>query len=100
MVNFFSHFDEAYDLGEFPNRHPLRLLSVRIDGVPVEDLPCIDVWNADSVKVQDRGGGARGRQGRCCHASRGGGRRDRGVDEDGTAGNPLRTAPKKPSHAD
>ena len=55
LVQYFNHFDEAQRLGAFPNRFPLRLASVRIDGVPVEDMPCVDVWDASNEKVREGG---------------------------------------------
>jgi len=45
LVNFFHNFDVAMELLYFPNPKPISLRGIAIHGVPVEDLPVMDVWN-------------------------------------------------------
>lgn len=47
----FRNFDNAVELGEYLNRKPLLLKAIAIQGVPVEDRPCIDVWDATGTHV-------------------------------------------------
>ena len=43
---FFRNFDIALDMGSFPASEPLLLKYILVRGMPVEDLPCIDLWDS------------------------------------------------------
>eukprot|EP00968_Pinguiococcus_pyrenoidosus_P020102 scaffold2286_cov240-Pinguiococcus_pyrenoidosus.AAC.5 len=43
---FFRNFDIALDMGNFPSTEPLLLKYILVRGMPVEDLPCIDLWDS------------------------------------------------------
>ena len=42
---FFRNFDIALDVGSFPSTKPVLLKYILVRGMPVEDLPCIDLWD-------------------------------------------------------
>eukprot|EP00601_Ochromonadales_sp_CCMP2298_P012392 CAMPEP_0173263680 /NCGR_PEP_ID=MMETSP1142-20121109/27520_1 /TAXON_ID=483371 /ORGANISM="non described non described, Strain CCMP2298" /LENGTH=299 /DNA_ID=CAMNT_0014199067 /DNA_START=256 /DNA_END=1152 /DNA_ORIENTATION=- len=44
---FFENIDRAVDLQAYPNTHPLLLRSLSISGLPVEDVPVVEVWDAN-----------------------------------------------------
>jgi hypothetical protein len=48
---FFGQFDRVLQLGGFLNRKPLLLRAIMIQGVPVEDQPCIDIWDSSQQHV-------------------------------------------------
>ena len=48
LLQCFRNFDELVELGGCAYRKPLLLRAVAIQGVPVEDKPCIDVWDSFS----------------------------------------------------
>lgn len=45
LSTFFENFDTAVNLGTVLNSRPLLLEAIALQGVPVEDRPCIDVWD-------------------------------------------------------
>jgi len=51
LHTFFRNFDNAVELGEYMNRKPLLLKAISIQGVPVEDRPCVDVWDSSGAHV-------------------------------------------------
>lgn len=51
LRTFFRNFDTAIELGEYINRKPLLLKAIAVQGVPVEDRPCLDVWDASGHHV-------------------------------------------------
>jgi hypothetical protein len=51
LRTFFHNFDNAIELGEYMNRKPLLLKAIAVQGVPVEDRPCLDVWDASGHHV-------------------------------------------------
>ncbi len=48
---FFEQFDRALHSGGFLNRKPLLLRAIMLQGVPVEDQPCIDIWDSSQKHV-------------------------------------------------
>lgn len=48
---FFEQFDRVLQLGGFLNRKPLLLRAIMLQGVPVEDQPCIDIWDSSQQHV-------------------------------------------------
>jgi hypothetical protein len=48
---FFRQFDTALHLGGFLNRKPLLLRAIALQGVPVDDKPCLDIWDASQKHV-------------------------------------------------
>lgn len=51
LVQFFRNFDELMDLGDFANPKPLLLRAVALQGVPVDDKPCLDIWDSQQNHV-------------------------------------------------
>lgn len=48
---FFDQFDRVLQLGGFLNRKPLLLRAIMLQGVPVEDQPCIDIWDSSQNHI-------------------------------------------------
>lgn len=48
---FFRQFDTALQLGGFLNRKPLLLRAIALQGIPVEDKPCLDIWDSSQKHV-------------------------------------------------
>ena len=48
---FFRQFDKVLDLGGFLNRKPLLLRAIALQGLPVEDQPCLDIWDSSKQHV-------------------------------------------------
>lgn len=48
---FFEQFDRVLQLGGFLNQKPLLLRAIMLQGVPVEDQPCIDIWDSSQKHV-------------------------------------------------
>ncbi|GMI09629.1 hypothetical protein TrVE_jg9695 [Triparma verrucosa] len=48
LKQFFRNFDDCCELSGFPNPSTLTLKSIGISGVPVDDIPCIDIWSSSS----------------------------------------------------
>ena len=51
LIQFFRNFDELMDLGDFANPKPLLLRAVALQGVPVDDKPCLDIWDSHQNHV-------------------------------------------------
>jgi hypothetical protein len=51
LHTFFRNFDAAIELGGYMNRKPLLLKAITIQGVPLEEQPCIDVWDSSGHHV-------------------------------------------------
>ena len=51
LIQFFRNFDELMDLGDFANPKPLLLRAVALQGVPVDDKPCLDIWDSQQNHV-------------------------------------------------
>eukprot|EP00804_Cyclotella_cryptica_P000890 CCRYP_001117-RB/>CCRYP_001117-RB protein AED:0.15 eAED:0.22 QI:0/1/0.78/1/1/0.92/14/0/3367 len=49
LRQFFRNFDEVVELKRYPHPEPLLLQCVRLQGVPVDDMPCIDIWEHGDV---------------------------------------------------
>jgi len=43
---FFDNFDNCMELGHYMNNKPLLLTAIALQGIPVEDKPCLDIWDA------------------------------------------------------
>jgi hypothetical protein len=44
LRQFFRNFDEVVKMRQFPHPEPLLLRSIQLQGVPVDELPCVDIW--------------------------------------------------------
>jgi Subunit CCDC53 of WASH complex/Formin Homology 2 Domain len=51
LRRFFHQFDEVLSKGCFLNRKPLFLKAVALQGLPVEDEPCVDIWDSKQRHV-------------------------------------------------
>ena len=51
LAQFFANFDQLMDLGHFSNPKPLLLRAVALQGVPVDDKPCLDIWDSKQNHV-------------------------------------------------
>jgi hypothetical protein len=51
LRRFFYQFDEVIYNGGFLNRKPLLLKAIALQGLPVEDEPCIDIWDSSKRHV-------------------------------------------------
>ncbi|KAL7503452.1 hypothetical protein ACHAXN_001244, partial [Cyclotella atomus] len=49
LRQFFKNFDAVVNLKRYPHPQPLLLKSVQLQGVPVDDMPCIDIWEHGDV---------------------------------------------------
>ena len=47
LRSFFRNFDDCVELGGFPQPQQLLLCAVKVDGVPVDDMPIIDIWDCN-----------------------------------------------------
>lgn len=53
LRQFFKNFDEVVRSKRYPHPEPLLLKRVLLQGVPVDDMPCVDVWeHGDVVRRQ------------------------------------------------
>ena len=48
---FFRQFDKVLSLGGFLNHRPLLLRAIAIQGIPLEDQPCLDIWDSSRRHV-------------------------------------------------
>jgi hypothetical protein len=46
LDSVFFNFDQVLDLGDFAESKPLLLRAVALQGVPVDDKPCLDIWDS------------------------------------------------------
>jgi hypothetical protein len=51
LVTFFRNFDDAVELGAVLNPKPLLLRAIAVQGVPVDDKPCIDIYTQSAQHV-------------------------------------------------
>ncbi|KAL3809258.1 LOW QUALITY PROTEIN: hypothetical protein ACHAXA_007325 [Cyclostephanos tholiformis] len=49
LRQFFRNFDEVVNMRQFPHPEPLLLRSIELQGVPVDDMPCVDIWEHGDV---------------------------------------------------
>eukprot|EP00956_Cyclotella_meneghiniana_P007028 scaffold9485_cov69-Cyclotella_meneghiniana.AAC.5 len=49
LRQFFKNFDEVVRSKRYPHPEPLLLKRVLLQGVPVDDMPCIDIWEHGDV---------------------------------------------------
>ena len=53
LRQFFSNFDELVARKHYPYPEPLMLHSIHLQGVPVDDMPCVDIFEyGDVIKQQ------------------------------------------------
>jgi hypothetical protein len=52
LRQFFSNFDELVSRMEYPHPRPLMLQSIQLQGVPVDDMPCVDIFEYGDVMKQ------------------------------------------------
>ena len=53
LRQFFSNFDELVAKNHYPYSKPLMLKSIHLQGVPVDDMPCVDIFEyGDVIKEQ------------------------------------------------
>ena len=48
---FFRQFDSVIDVGGFLNQKPLLLRAIALQGIPVEEKPCLDIWDSSQQHV-------------------------------------------------
>ena len=41
----FENIDKAVDLGGYPNGQPMHFKCIAISGLPVDEIPCVEVWD-------------------------------------------------------
>jgi hypothetical protein len=46
LHTFFTNFDECLQLGTYMNTKPLMLRAIALQGIPVDEMPCLDLWDA------------------------------------------------------
>ena len=51
LHNFFRQFDSALEIGGFLNRKPLLLRAIALQGIPVDEKPCLDIWDSSKRHV-------------------------------------------------
>ena len=51
LTTFFRNFDDCLELGMVLNPKPLLLRAITVQGVPVDDKPCIDIWDSQQRHV-------------------------------------------------
>ncbi|KAL9179362.1 hypothetical protein ACHAXT_008652 [Thalassiosira profunda] len=49
LRQFFGNFDEVVQRKHYPYPEPLMLQSIHLQGVPVDDMPCVDIWEHGDV---------------------------------------------------
>ena len=52
LRQFFSNFDELVRKKQYPYPEPLMLQSIQLQGVPVDDMPCVDIFEYGDVMKQ------------------------------------------------
>lgn len=52
LRQFFSNFDELVAKKQYPYPKPLMLQSIQLQGVPVDDMPCVDIFEYGDVMKQ------------------------------------------------
>ena len=51
LLQLFRNFDDLVDLRTWPNPQPLRLRAVTMKGVPVDDLPVVEIWTGAKGQI-------------------------------------------------
>lgn len=51
LITFFRNFDSCTRLANVMNPKPLLLRAIAVQGVPVDDKPCIDIWDSKEQHV-------------------------------------------------
>jgi hypothetical protein len=52
----FENVDKAIDGGAYPNPLPLHLKCISISSIPVEDIPCVEVWDRRGLVFSSHSG--------------------------------------------
>eukprot|EP00985_Skeletonema_marinoi_P008430 scaffold3816_cov124-Skeletonema_marinoi.AAC.2 len=52
LRQFFANFDELVAKKQYPYPEPLMLQSIQLQGVPVDDMPCVDIFEYGDVMKQ------------------------------------------------
>jgi hypothetical protein len=52
----FENVDKAVDLGAYPNRRPLHLKCLALSGLPVDEIPCVEVWDMNGIVFNSHSG--------------------------------------------
>lgn len=52
----FENIDRAVDAGGYPNRKPLHLKCLAISGLPVDEIPCLEVWDVNGLVFNSHNG--------------------------------------------
>ena len=55
----FENVDRATAHGVRPNPYPLHLKCLAISGLPVDDMPCLEVWDMHGLVFNSHSGGRR-----------------------------------------
>ena len=51
LLELFRNFDDMIELRTWPNAHSLYLRAVALQGVPVEDLPVLEIWDGAKGRI-------------------------------------------------
>ena len=54
----FENVDKAVEQGDYPNPFPLHLKCLAISSLPVEDVPCVEVWDRRGLVFSSHAGDA------------------------------------------
>jgi hypothetical protein len=52
----FENVDKTVDTGGYPNRHPVHLKCLAISGLPVDEIPCVEVWDMHGMVFNSHAG--------------------------------------------
>ena len=52
----FENVDKTVDTGGYPNRHPVHLKCLAISGLPVDEIPCVEVWDMHGLVFNSHAG--------------------------------------------
>lgn len=52
----FENVDKTVDSGGYPNRHPVHLKCLAISGLPVDEIPCVEVWDMHGLVFNSHAG--------------------------------------------
>jgi len=51
LLQLFHNFDDLIELRAWPNPQSLRLRAITLSGVPVDDLPVVEIWDGATGRV-------------------------------------------------
>ena len=52
----FDNIDKTVDTSGYPNRKPLHLKSIAISGLPVDEIPCVELWDMTGLVFNSHNG--------------------------------------------